>query len=535
MQKEALALGLKFRTNINNKKLVDYIGKNYNWKDSELESGFKQGVLLCCAVAAKNNNVAIPRRYVRTLSELHNNQDIVVTTADKGGGIVILDKSDYISKMEDLLSDTDTYNKQLYGRAQDEATGFNKDVRKVLRKTEKGKKLMHLLEENPKIPKMKGLPKIHKPGVPLRPITSGIGSAPHRLAKHLARPLSAALGKISGAHLKNSTDLIQRLKEVDFKDKRLVSFDVKSLFTNVPIDGAISAVKKVIERTNEKELPINKNDYMKLVEMCMRFGSFSFNNCEYRQHEGLPMGSPLSAVTACLFMEVLEKEHYSKIISSDTKWYRYVDDCLIITHKDTDIEALLQRMNNVNNKIQLTVENESNGSLPFLDTVIIRTENSVKFKVYRKPTNKDDFIHYHSAHDEKTKSGVIIGFYLRAFRICSPEYVDEEIKYITYTFEKLGYPKGVLAASLKKAENIRRRKKTEESNVRYLVVPNSSLANTLSSALRPTGLVVVCDTGKKIGELVKCKDNTDINENSIIYKIPCNNCDRAITVKVIED
>ena len=63
-----------------------------------------------------------------------------MTTADKGGGIVILDKSDYISKMEDLLSDTDTYNKQPYGRAQDEATGFNKDVRKVLRKTEKGKK-----------------------------------------------------------------------------------------------------------------------------------------------------------------------------------------------------------------------------------------------------------------------------------------------------------------------------------------------------------------------------------------------------------
>ena len=240
------------------------------------------------------------------------------------------------------------------------------------------------------------------------------------------------------------------------------------------------------------------------------------------------MGSPLSAVTACLFMEVLEKEHYSKVISSDSKWYRYVDDCLIVTHRDTDIEAVLCRMNNIHNKIQFTVESENNGSLPFLDAVIIRTENSVKFKVYRKPTNKDDLIHYHSAHDEKTKSGVIIGFYLRAFRICSPEYINEEIIYINHTFEKLGYPKGVLAASLKKAESIRRRKKAEEKvNIRYLVVPSSSLANTLGNALRPTGLVVVCDPGKKIGEIVKYKDKKDINETSIVYKIPCNGCDSA--------
>ncbi len=49
----------------------------------------------------------------------------------------------------------------------------------------------------------RGLPKLHAPGIPMRPITSGIGSATHRLAKVLAKPLSTPMGTISSAHLTN--------------------------------------------------------------------------------------------------------------------------------------------------------------------------------------------------------------------------------------------------------------------------------------------------------------------------------------------
>ncbi|XP_076035994.1 uncharacterized protein LOC143021957 [Oratosquilla oratoria] len=99
------------------------------------------------------------------------------------------------------------------------------------------------------------------------------------------------------------------------------------------------------------------------------------------------LGSPLSAVAVSLFMETLEKDHYSKIIDSGSKWYSYVDDCLIVTHKDTNTDVLLQKLNEVHNKIKFTTEKEIDGSLPFLNTVIMRTDESVKFKVYRKPTN----------------------------------------------------------------------------------------------------------------------------------------------------
>ena len=90
--------------------------------------------------------------------------------------------------------------------------------------------------------------------------------------------------------------------------------------------------------------------------------------------------------------------------------------------------------NSVSDGIQFTVEREQEGKIPFLDTLIRKRGDRVRFSVYRKPTNKDDFIHYLSAHSERTKSGVVIGFFLRAIRICSREYLEEEFDCIEKSF-----------------------------------------------------------------------------------------------------
>ena len=105
-------------------------------------------------------------------------------------------KEDYTRKTQDLLSDQATYRKVNAGFTKQEAVKF-KEVRKILTRTEREKRMIGLLEKNPKSARMKGLPKIHKTGFPMRSITSGIGSAPHRLAKILAKPLSGLLGSIS--------------------------------------------------------------------------------------------------------------------------------------------------------------------------------------------------------------------------------------------------------------------------------------------------------------------------------------------------
>lgn len=72
---------------------------------------------------------------------------------------------------------------------------------------------------------------------------------------------------------------------------------------------------------------------------------------------------------------------------------------------------------------------------------------------YRKPINKDDFLHHRylsgPAH-ENTKSGLGMGFFLRAYRICSKDFTDEKV---TNTIS-LFYPKGLILRLKSKASNL---------------------------------------------------------------------------------
>ena len=259
----------------------------------------------------------------------------------------------------------------------------------------------------------------------MRPIISGIGSAPHKLAKVLAKPLSKALGTLSGAHLRNSAELIEHLKSIDMSNKELASFDVKSLFTNVPVEGALKAINEVINMIDERSLPLPKTQYLDLISLCMSFNAFSFNGKEYAQLNGLAMGSPLSPVAACFYMERMEDEKFIDIMGTGCTWLRYVDDVLVVVPKDVCLDEKLLRLNEVNPKIQFTVENENERKIPFLDTLLMRSGSGLKFLVYRKPTNKQDYVHFWSGHSERVKSGIVIGFFLRAFRICSEDFLEE--------------------------------------------------------------------------------------------------------------
>ena len=171
---------------------------------------------------------------------------------------------------------------------------------------------------------------------------------------------------------------------------------------------------------------------------------------------------------------------------------------------------------------------ENDNKLPFLDTVIHRRDNDVIFSVYRKPTNRDDFIHYLSAHNERTKRGVVIGFFLRAIRICSEEFLEEEFKYVIESFRKLRYPVGLLHNLKKKAKEIANREDDIDQNENvFVVVPFSSKAREIDSLLCKVGIRVAYKSGRKIGDIVKHRTNIVGDDNSAVYRIPCNGCSRS--------
>ena len=67
----------------------------------------------------------------------------------------------------------------------------------------------------------------------------------------------------------------------------MVSFDVKALFTNVPVDGAMRAVQKVVDDIDVDDLPLPKLDFIKQIALCTKFSPFIYNQQEYFQHNGL--------------------------------------------------------------------------------------------------------------------------------------------------------------------------------------------------------------------------------------------------------
>ena len=97
----------------------------------------------------------------------------------------------------------------------------------------------------PRLPYKYGLIKTHKPVNPVRPIISSIGSCSYELSKWLAQQLLIPyIGTISNSHIINNLDLVSKLSSLNVNyNYKLVSFDVESLFTNVPVYSLLHFMK----------------------------------------------------------------------------------------------------------------------------------------------------------------------------------------------------------------------------------------------------------------------------------------------------
>ena len=87
-------------------------------------------------------------------------------------------------------------------------------------------------------PRMYGLPKIHKSNVPFRPILSIRHSVQHSLAKWFVEYLNPVLEFYSGFCVKDSYTFSSTIRRLPLcnDSQFLVSFDIVSLFTNIPLD-----------------------------------------------------------------------------------------------------------------------------------------------------------------------------------------------------------------------------------------------------------------------------------------------------------
>ena len=152
---------------------------------------------------AKEPKRNITKQEVQALAELKKDQSRVILTADKGVAIVILDKEDYIKKAKTLLEDQQTYRmlkSDPTNRMKTKLINLLKKIKPAGGINEIQYKKMYPTGAVP--PNFYGLPKVHKRGIPLKPIVSSRGSISYEVAKELARILKPLVGS-SPHHIKN--------------------------------------------------------------------------------------------------------------------------------------------------------------------------------------------------------------------------------------------------------------------------------------------------------------------------------------------
>ena len=268
-------------------------------------------------------------------------------------------------------------------------------------------------------PKFYGLPKLHKAGIPLRPIISSIGTVTYNTAKELARILKPLVG-LSNHHIQNTMDFVDQIKEVKLKtEESMVSYDVTALFTSVPIPPVLKIIEEKLNEDKDllQRTSMNTRHIIRLLEFCLRSTYFVFQGQYYEQTEGAAMGSPLSPIIANIYMEHFETRALETAPHPPTLWKRYVDDTFVIietTYKD----EFFQHINGIEQKIQFTTEiTRADGSLPFLDTLVtVQEDGSLSTSIYRKPMHTNQYLQWDSHHSIANKYSVINSLMHRAYQ-----------------------------------------------------------------------------------------------------------------------
>ena len=218
----------------------------------------------------------------------------------------------------------------------------------------------------------------------LRPIVSSVGTYNYNLAEYLCNLLSPYLPEQYCT--KDTFIFVEELKRVSLVDKFLVSFNVTSLFTNIPLSVTIKLAVDLI-KTSQPDLNISEKDLTSLFNCATSETHFLFIGKLYDQIDRVTMGSPLAPVLANLFMGHYEKDWLSNYDGVSPSYYtRYVDDIFSVFNSHDEAKRFFSYLNSRHPNVKFTMETEVNKVIPFLDVLIDNLNNILNTTTYHKLT-----------------------------------------------------------------------------------------------------------------------------------------------------
>lgn len=401
----------------------------------------------------KHNLNAIEKAAINTL----RNKNVTIRPCDKGAGICVMDDSTYINKCYALLDNLQDYSRIEEDPTMDICRRANElldDM--VYRGIIKNSESAYIKDFKPRCPRFYGNPKIHKNGHPMRPIVSQINGPANHLSKLANNILEPSEKKIPFL-LQDTMALLQYIVDFDLPEGALlVTLDVASLYTRIEWDEGIRFVADWYEETTNT---VPRIYLEKLLSFILRNNAFTFNNHLYHQRTGTAMGSSFSVRYANIYMHKKWKQLTDTYPLKPLFTARLIDDIIIIwQHGRTELEAFYTHINNadVNIKFEMTY---SESEVHFLDTIVYRSETGkIKTKGYTKPTDRQAYLHFQSAHPRHVKKAIPYSQALRLRRITTDDAdYHRSLNKLEKVFINRGYKPKFIRTEMNKTEKFKQK------------------------------------------------------------------------------
>ena len=476
------------------------------------------------------------------LKSLSQRDDIILCRPDKGKGVVLLNKDDYIDKMNHILSDTSKFSEigppeySLIYKIEDK---INRNLKQL-----KDDSILpdhtyrSLYSTGSSFGILYGLPKVHKDNVPLRPILAAYNSPNFSIAKYLVPLLNDIT--TNQYTLQNSSQFVPELLEQN-SSHFMVSYDVCSLFTNVPLFETIDIIiNRLFPTPTTLFNGFDARSFRKLLELAVIDTHFIFNKKIYKQIDGMAMGSPLGPTFANIFMCHLEKLFLEQCpVSFKPVFYkRYVDDTFLLFKDKQHANLFLDFINSSHPNIKFTMDLESDDQLSFLDIMVSRSNGQFLTGVFRKKTFTGLGMNYFSHCPISFKLNACKTFLSRAYTLSSNwTKFHDEISFLKTYFSKNCYPSHLFESITKKFLDAIFIPKTVLCNVpkkqMYVSLPFMSNSSTVKRELTEAlgklypyvNFHFIFKNPLTIGSLFKFKDTLpELMRASTVYIFNCSKC-----------
>ena len=181
----------------------------------------KTGLLNACK---RYTGIKVPYQYQEVVNKMSKNNSICLLKQDKGRGVIVVDRTDYVEKCEQMLQ-----SKQFVQLNDDPTVSFESRIQRTLRELKKKKRFTEqeystIYPSSSRPGRFYATAKRHKlpedstdiNQLPLRPIVSNIGTATYGLSKYLAKLLKPL--SVSEYTISSTKDFVDKIKNKEIQE-----------------------------------------------------------------------------------------------------------------------------------------------------------------------------------------------------------------------------------------------------------------------------------------------------------------------------